>query len=83
MPTTDDQREELWRPLAEQFGKLLVQARQERGISQRGLADRYGMAHVSLGAYERGEKNLTLDKMVELCRMYGLEIEIKAHKRKR
>jgi len=50
-----------------EFGKRVRQRRQERGLSQEGLADLAGLHWTFVGQVERGRRNLTLHNIIKLA----------------
>lgn len=69
-------------PLAEQLGKLLIDAREARGLSLRALAREVGVSPVTLSYYETGRHNPTLSKVYELADQYGIQVTITRHGRR-
>lgn len=57
------------------FGKKVREVRKNKRISQEKLAEMAGMDRSYMGNIERGEKNITLKKVYEICD--ALEIDIK------
>lgn len=57
------------------FGKRVREVRKNKGISQEKLAEMAGIDRSYMGNIERGEKNITLKKVYEICD--ALEIDIK------
>ena len=57
------------------FGKRVREVRKVRGISQEKLAEMAGIDRSYMGNIERGEKNITLKKIYEICD--ALQIDIK------
>jgi len=57
------------------FGKRVREVRKSKGISQEKLAEMAGIDRSYMGNIERGEKNITLKKVYEICE--ALEIDIK------
>jgi transcriptional regulator with XRE-family HTH domain len=57
------------------FGKRVREVRKAKGISQEKLAEMAGIDRSYMGNIERGEKNITLKKIYEICD--ALQIEIK------
>lgn len=53
--------------LAEKFGKQLRKKRKECGISQDDLALKSGIDRSYIGRIERGEVNVTLDKVYRVA----------------
>lgn len=49
------------------FGKKLSMVRQERGLSPEKLAEMAGVSRNLVGRVERGEHNLTLDRIVDFA----------------
>ena len=57
------------------FGKRVRDVRKKKGISQEKLAELSNIDRSYMGNIERGEKNITLKKVYEICD--ALDIEIK------
>ena len=57
------------------FGKRVREMRKAKGISQEKLAEMAGIDRSYMGNIERGEKNITLKKIYEICD--ALQIDIK------
>lgn len=56
------------------FGRRVREARKNKGISQESLAEMAGIDRSYMGNIERGEKNVTLKKVYEICD--ALEVDI-------
>ena len=57
------------------FGKRVREVRKSKGISQEKLAEMAGIDRSYMGNIERGEKNITLKKIYEICD--ALQVDIK------
>ena len=57
------------------FGKRVREMRKAKGLSQEKLAEMAGIDRSYMGNIERGEKNITLKKIYEICD--ALQIDIK------
>ena len=57
------------------FGKRVREARKSKGISQERLAEIAGIDRSYMGNIERGEKNITLKKVYEICDALDIEIQ--------
>ena len=57
------------------FGKRVREVRKAKGVSQEKLAEMAGIDRSYMGNIERGEKNITLKKIYEICD--ALQIDIK------
>ena len=57
------------------FGKRVREVRRNKGISQEKLAELAGIDRSYMGNIERGEKNITLKKVYEICD--ALEVDVK------
>lgn len=57
------------------FGEMVRRKRKELGISQEELAEKSGMHRTYIGMVERGEKSISLLKIINLAK--ALEIHIK------
>jgi transcriptional regulator with XRE-family HTH domain len=64
------------RSLAEQFGAILAEARDARGLSMNALARELGVSVVTLHQYEHGRGNPTLKKIDALAAQYGVHVQI-------
>lgn len=49
------------------FGRIIREIRKEKGLSQEAFADLAGIDRSYMGHIERGEKNVTLTKIYQLC----------------
>lgn len=56
------------------FGKRVREVRKSKGISQERLAEMAGIDRSYMGNIERGEKNITLKKVYEICDALNIEI---------
>ena len=56
------------------FAHRLREIRQEKGLSQEGLADLAGLHRTYVGSVERGERNISIDNMERLARALGCEV---------
>jgi transcriptional regulator with XRE-family HTH domain len=59
-------------PELKEFGKNLRKFREERGLSQRDVAQNCTIDHSDIAKYERGETNPTFTKFLELARALEL-----------
>ena len=58
------------------FGKRVREVRKAKGISQEKLAEMAGIDRSYMGNIERGEKNITLKKIYEICDALQIDIKI-------
>lgn len=56
-----------------EFGRRVVERRNELGISQEAAAERIGLHWTYLGQVERGRRNLTLHNILKIAR--GLDAD--------
>lgn len=56
------------------FGKRVREVRRNKGVSQEKLAELAGIDRSYMGNIERGEKNITLKKVYEICEALGVDI---------
>lgn len=56
------------------FGKRVREVRKKQGISQEKLAELAGIDRSYMGNIERGEKNVTLKKVYEICDALDIDI---------
>lgn len=56
------------------FGRRVREVRKGKGISQERLAEMAGIDRSYMGNIERGEKNVTLKKVYEICDALGVDI---------
>ena len=57
------------------FGQRVREVRKAKGISQEKLAELSGIDRSYMGNIERGEKNVTLKKVYEICDALGIEVQ--------
>lgn len=55
------------------IGRMLKEARIQRGLSQKELAFRVGMKQPDLSIIEEGKKNITLETLSRLCKILGIK----------
>lgn len=55
------------------FGRRVVEARKEQGLSQERLAHDAGLDRSYLGGVERGERNVALDNIVKISKALGVQ----------
>ncbi|MBU2540275.1 MAG: helix-turn-helix domain-containing protein [Candidatus Omnitrophica bacterium] len=56
-----------------EFGKLIKEARVEKGLSQKQLAFRIGMKQPDISRVEEGKKNITMFTLIRLSRILGIK----------
>lgn len=57
------------------FGQRVREVRKTKGISQEKLAELAGIDRSYMGNIERGEKNVTLKKVYEICDTLNVNIK--------
>lgn len=57
--------------------KLLVEGRQESGLTQSEVAERCGMKQSNISRLERGDGNPTVGTLQKLARCFGKTLEIR------
>lgn len=64
-------------PLVSEIGRALRRARRSRGLTLREVSTASGgrFKATSVAGYERGERNITVQRFCELCRFYGVPPE--------
>ncbi len=62
---------------AMEIGRALREARRARGLTLKQAAERSQgrFRPTSIAGYERGERNITLERFIDLCRLYGMAPE--------
>lgn len=58
----------------EQIGKLIKQEREKKGMTQTQLASKLFVTNKQISNYERGKPIPPLDKMLDLCDVFGCEL---------
>ena len=53
----------------EKFGERLREARRDKGLSQKELADKVGVTNSRIGHYENERGTPTAETLVELCKV--------------
>ena len=56
------------------IGKRLKNYRRAEGLSKEEVAEELGISPATLGAYERGDREIRMDKVQELARIYNTTI---------
>ena len=56
------------------IGKRLKNYRRAEGLTKEEVAAELGISPTTLGAYERGDRELRMDKVKELARIYNTTI---------
>jgi transcriptional regulator with XRE-family HTH domain len=67
--------------LAQEIGKALRRARESRGLTLRDLVDVSGgrFKATSVAGYERGERNISVERFISLCEVYEVPAERLLH----
>lgn len=52
--------------IKEQVGKLIRETRKAKGLTQKELGERIGVAESTLSRFENGEQNLTLETLARI-----------------
>jgi transcriptional regulator with XRE-family HTH domain len=63
-------------PLNEEQRKLLVQRRNELGLTQQQLADKLGCIQLSVSNIEIGKNQPTPEMLQKICKALGLEYDV-------
>ncbi len=50
-------------------------AREEKGLSQRQFSKLLGWAEVTYGAYERRQRKMDVDMLIQICRLLDLSAD--------
>lgn len=54
---------------------LLIEAREESGMTQRQVSESLGMAHSFLSKCETGERSIDVIDLIQLAKLYGKPIQ--------
>jgi len=57
------------------MGERLRELRKKKGLSLRQLHKEIGISHITLGSYERGASQPTINNCYKLCRYFGVPLE--------
>lgn len=58
--------------IRQQFGKNIKIYRQSTGLSQEALAEKASLHRTYIGSVERGERNISLENIVQLAKALGV-----------
>lgn len=58
------------------YESLLRRRRVKLGLSLRDVADMTGLSHPSLSRLERGQQNFSIDSIVKIAEVYGVDVKI-------
>ena len=56
------------------IGKLIREARKQKGYSQEGFATEAGLGRTYMGRVERGEQNISIQNLIQLALTLQVEI---------
>lgn len=54
------------------MNKRLKQARKNLQLSQEDVANRLGITRTAIAALEAGKRQITVDELLQLCKIYGV-----------
>jgi transcriptional regulator with XRE-family HTH domain len=54
------------------LGARIKEERRKKNLTQEGLGDMMGCSNTYIGQVERGERGLTVDRLVEICNCLGV-----------
>jgi transcriptional regulator with XRE-family HTH domain len=57
------------------FGDILKELRQEKNLTHKQLAETTGIGKSTIGSWERGEKQPTLEALKTLAKFFGVTID--------
>ena len=63
------------------IGRLLADAREAQGVSQREMARRLNISGVSVWELEHGVANATLERLERVAHGYGIELVVTAREK--
>lgn len=63
-----------YRPESELVRQRLLQARHEAAMTQRAVADSWGVPQETISAIERGIRRLDIGELMDLCAILGLDV---------
>lgn len=64
----------LYRPESESIRKKLLAARHDAGLTQRAVAEAWGMPQEAVSAVERGLRRLDVVELMDLCQILNLDV---------
>jgi len=63
-------------PCLKEFGGIIRAAREEKGLTQKELADRSGISQVSISFIERGASNVSVLTLEKIAKVLGLTVSL-------
>lgn len=61
-------------PVGREVGRRLRSARIAAGLSMTQAAEELGVFHSAVGYWERGDRSLTVDRLVQCADLYGVPV---------
>jgi transcriptional regulator with XRE-family HTH domain len=58
-----------------EFGNVIRELREERGIKQKWVAEKVGITVNRMGRLERGESEPTVDELARIANIYGITLQ--------
>lgn len=58
--------------ISKKIGENLKQARRDKGLSQREVAERFGMTQQQYSRFENGIFELNYKQILDFCELYGI-----------
>lgn len=62
--------------ITKHVGELLKQARKKKGLTQKEVGQRLGIAEATYNRYEKGNQNLTLETLEKVAIAIGVDLRI-------
>jgi transcriptional regulator with XRE-family HTH domain len=57
--------------------QAIKKARKSKGITQKEVSEQTGYSRTDYSKFEKGLINITLDRLIDICNVVGLKIELK------
>lgn len=60
--------------MMEVLAKRLVMYRRKNGLTQKGLAEKPGVANTTVSGWERAASSIDIDTLYRICKIYGITL---------